>query len=171
MRGVRFTKAEVSLLELILAPDANLSGLVLTPLQRRSASFIHTKLQDAQEATINPSIQPIERSLICGGKHKVIPLITGHARASKQAGECMVTAEQAQLVGEWMFNQQWIKGTSTIIDVLNKWHQWYPKAVAWQEETKRGVKPGLGLSNVDTGPSTNKSGQGIKVGHTAQGFR
>lgn len=145
MRGVRFTKAEVEFLN-SLAADWTEDDLGAKDW--RAWCSIKAKLDKAQEpAGVN--VQPIEDALIKAAVGKVVALEGGHARASVQAKNVGATPELAALVGGYMARQSWLHGPLTLIDVLNKWHTWLPKARA--TEPPPGLEPGL---NAETRPSS-----------------
>lgn len=150
MRGVRFNKAELAYLLDLLEYE-----IVGEPAKARKLSAsIREKLQKAQEPA-GVDVGPIEDALVKASLGKVVPLEGGYARASRQAKAVGVTPELAELVGKWIARQHWLSSPLTLIDVLNKWHQWLPKARA--TEPPPGMEPGL------------QRGPGEKVNHGKAG--
>lgn len=158
MRSIRLTKPQVSWFKSIAA---------LFPAIPVHYSAILTKIEEAQEPLVSTGvyINPLQDVLIASAGNKVVSLTdnVGLARASKQASLLGLTSESTndfRLMGEWISTQQWIKasnGVLTIIDVLNKWSQWWPKVKA--------------MTNANPRPNTNNQGPVLKTGRTAQGFR
>lgn len=171
MRGVRFTAGERDLLDLILAAP-HTQALATKPLLVRYLTSIRNKLAEACEPTLGVHVQPLEQALILAANHKVVPLLNGHERASRQAGSLLCTIEDMSLVGEWMLRQSWLTGKFTILDVLNKWSSWYAKAISDRDASK-GPKKGIGngQSTADTGQNINRPSQAVAVKRPTQGFR
>lgn len=163
MRGIRLTKDEVSLIEQVFN-DSYFTSSMDDNKSFKARNSILSKISSAQAPSVNPSIKPLEDILVSNAGGKVIPLSDplGYARASRQAGLLGLndaTGQDFATMGIWINTQAWIKtmnGFLTILDVLNKWSQWFPKAKA---------------SNVNTGQSPNKSGQGITGRRPASGLR
>lgn len=175
MRGVRFTAGEQQLLNELLSPTPVLAIKLGTPAMRQKyATSIRNKLAKANEAGISVSIQPLERALIESAGHKVVPLLNGYERASRQAGSLLITVDDCHLVGTWMLSQQWLNGKFTILDVLNKWSSWYAKAIS-ERDSKRPVKKGIGnepkASTTDTRPNIDESSTQPTIRRSSQGFR
>lgn len=163
MRGVRFTKAELELLNgllVMVTPQA-------TPGMWKARNSIMAKLAAAVEAPKGVQVQPVEDALVAASHGKVIKLEGGHAMASRRCTDAKVTPEDAKLVGEWMARQPWLTGPMTLLDVLNKWYQWLPKARATQPPPA--LQAGLGTNGTGQGPA--QAGPAPKVGRTPQGFR
>jgi hypothetical protein len=139
-RGIRLTKAERVWLKAHLHDPCNDYGW--DAKDARLAGSITQKLDASEEAPKGVAIEPIEEALIASARGKVVALEAGHARASVQAKAVGATPETARKVGEWMARQGWLQGPQTIIDVLNKWFQWLPKAKA--TEPPPALQAGLG---------------------------
>lgn len=166
-RGIRLTKAERESLRVLLGPvNVNLNTYG-SKLVRDAATFLK-KLEASEEAPKGVPIEPIEEALIAAARGKVVALEAGHARASVQAKAVKATPEDAKLVGAWMTRQGWLQGPQTVIDVLNKWYQWLPKARATQPPPA--LTPGLG-DDADNGRGTAPAGQANSQRRPAPGLR
>lgn len=122
MKGVRFTKAELALLNDLLSMSED------DPKALKLKASIVAKLAAAVDAPKGVQVQPVEDALVAASHGKVIKLEGGHAIASRRCTDNRVTPEDAALVGAWMARQGWLTGPMTLLDVLNKWPSWLPKA-------------------------------------------
>jgi hypothetical protein len=150
MKGVRFTKAERDLLERVLS----VKHVDLTCWGSKApkvADSILQKLRAAVDAPKGVDIVPVEEALVRAARGKVVPLEDGHAVASRRAQQMKVTPELAEMVGAWMA----LQGPQTILDVLNKWFQWLPKARS--TVPPQTLPPGLG-------PAGRSHEQGVPQG-------
>jgi hypothetical protein len=163
VKGVRFTKAELELLRALLC--------LITPnspkADWKARNSLLAKLEAAVEAPKGVQVQPVEDALVAAAHGKVLKLEGGHAMASRRCTDAKVTPEDAKLVGGWMARQPWLTGPMTLLDVLNKWYQWLPKARATQPPPA--LQAGLGTNGTGQGPA--QAGPAPKVGRTPQGFR
>lgn len=167
-RGIRLTKQERDVLRILLDPATEGSDPGLDRKQKAARDSILAKLDASEEAPKGVSVEPIEDALIASARGKVVALEAGHARASVQAKAVGATPEDAKLVGAWMARQGWLSGPQTLIDVLNKWYQWLPKARA--TEPPPALQPGLGTdAKAERGPGT--PGEAHPPGRPAPGFR
>ena len=116
-------------------------------------------------AGVNPG--PVQDAMVAAAHGKVIALEGGHAQASRRCTDMKVTVEDAKLVGEWMARQHWLTGPMTLLDVLNKWYSWLPKARATQPPPA--LPAGLGSDGAGQGPAT--TGGATKGRRAPQGFR
>lgn len=171
-RGIRLLKAEREFLKGLLAQSEWLER----PKLAKTAASILQKVVDSETAPAGVPIAPIEAALIAATA-KVVALEAGHDRASKMAATVKANPEQAKVIGEWMQRTHWLHGPQTVLDVLNKWYQWLPKARA--TEPPKLLAPGLGpagapsgrqeAGDVRQGPGT--PGQASPKRGTAPGFR
>lgn len=172
MRGVRFTKAERELLEQCLDVTTHDWSCFGTKANGLVAGIL-AKVRAAVEAPAGVSVKPIEDKLIKASRGKVIPLEGGHAVASRRLTAMKVTEEQAELVGAYMARQGWLTSPMTLLDVLNKWYQWLPKARA--TEPPPNLPAGLGPAGApsERGPSEGPAAPSKAAAgrRTAQGFR
>jgi hypothetical protein len=155
MKGIRFTKPEIALIEFL--GDAMQMG----DKDRRIFDSILSKCHQVPSTkSSNPNIKPLEDVLIAQAPSKLIRLTepSGYARASRQAGLLGITSdstEQMAKIGAWINVQHWLPaGSLTILDVLSKWSNWYPKA-----------------NNANIRQSTNKPGSTTQIGRPKAGFR
>jgi hypothetical protein len=165
MRGVRFTRAEMAWLRQWL--DANRQADLDNADQKavKLADSVLAKLDAAQEP-VGVDVGPLEEALEKAAMGKVVRLEGGYARASRQAKNVGATPELMTLVGGWMGRQTWLHGPKTIIDVLNQWHNWVPKARA--TEPPKGMEPGL---NAEAGPSPTAERRQAQGRRPKAGFR
>jgi hypothetical protein len=163
MRGVRFTKAEVQYLKGLLSVEGAF------PKHRIA---VLAKLDKANEPA-GVDVAPIEAALVKASVGKVVPLEGGHARASVQARAMGVTPDLAALVGGWMARQPWLHGPATLLDVLNKWHQWLPKARATEPPPalQPGLKDGLAREPGREASDTGVPAKTARVAKRVPGFR
>ena len=162
-RGIRLTKQEREWLRRFIEPQSRVESK-----GGKLAQSVLQKLAASEEAPKGVSVEPIEDALIASARGKVVALEAGHARASVQAKAVGATPEDAKLVGAWMARQGWLSGPQTLIDVLNKWYQWLPKARA--TEPPPALQPGLGTdAKAERGPGT--PGEAHPPGRPAPGFR
>ncbi len=161
MKGVRFVKAEYAALtslikerlDFVTTKDAKLLGSVLAKLE---------KANDGQPAGV--FVPPLEQALVSAARGKAIPTTPGgHARASKQALAVGATVESMAEVGLWLSRQKWLYEPVTILTVLNKWPEWYPKAKA--TAAPKGISEGLGGVRRET--ETGNMGQGTSSGSSS----
>lgn len=163
-RSVRFTKAERELLGFALG------GVVpFTPKQAKVRDGIFKKLSDSEAAAATVDVGPIEEALIATARGKVVALEGGYPRARVQATAVGATVDDAKLLGGWMARQGWLTGPMTLLDVLNKWVMWIPKARATQPPPA--LEQGLGDSRVSASVVPEKPGQGPGKGRALPGFR
>jgi hypothetical protein len=165
MRGVRFTKGELAWLRTWLPVNRQADLDNADHKAVKAADSVMAKLEKAQEPA-GVDVAPIEAALVKAAMGKVVELEGGHARASIQAKNVGATPELAKLVGEWMARTHWLHGPMTLIDVLNKWHQWLPKARA--TEPPPSLQPGL---NAETGPGTPTKRPAAQGRRQKAGFR
>lgn len=156
MKALRLTKAEHSLIWSFVQDHPG-----------KTAAGLRAKLEKAErQDTVNVAVKPIEDALVAAARGKVVPLVSGHARASVQATRAGATVEDAKVVGEWMARQGWLRGPQTLLDVLNKWPQWLSKAKA--SAPPPSLQPGFG--NADTGSSTEGESSRPAGGRPEPGF-
>lgn len=166
MKGVRFTKAEVACLRAWC--DGELGHTTQTSdTPPKVVRSILTKLDAAETAPSGVAVKPIEDALIRTSHGKVLALEGGHAVASRRLTAMKVTVEDAELVGAYMARQTWMTSPMTLLDVLNKWYQWLPKARATQPPPS--LAPGLGGDGIGQGPAP--AGKTVTGRRPAQGFR
>ena len=165
-RGIRLTKVERAALGAWL--DGELNGATHPAPKAATLRSIHKKLLASEEATAGVDIGPIEAALVAAARGKVVALEAGHGRASVQAKAVGATPETATVVGAWMARQGWLQGPQTVIDVLNKWYQWLPKARATEQPPA--LKPGLG-ADADNGRGPATAGQANPGRRPAPGLR
>lgn len=167
-RGVRLTKAEREWLRRVL----DNRGGDETHWDRRGSKLadgLLKKLEASEETPKGVDIVPIEEALVAAARGKVVALEAGHARASVQAKAVGATPETAKLVGAWMARQGWLQGPQTVLDVMNKWYQWLPKARA--TEPPPSLAPGLGKPDADTRQGTGSPSPAHPSGRSTPGFR
>lgn len=165
MKAIRLTRAEaVRVLQWAGGDADDLSGTITSKL--RAAM---------QEAPKGVAVQPLEEALIKAARGKVVPLVAAgggtFARASRTATELKATPEDAAILGAWMARQGWMRGTFTLLDVLNKWPSWFSKAKA--EEAPRGLPEGLDgrrKETADVGPGAGGQRQAAASGRRKEGF-
>jgi hypothetical protein len=161
-RGIRLTKAERAWLS-----DA-LGNVAWGGKGEKLSKAILDKVAASEESPKGVDIVPIEEALVAAARGKVIALEGGHARASVQAKAVAATPETATMVGAWMARQGWLTGPMTVLDVLNKWYMWLPKARA--TEPPPALSPGLG-ADADTRPGPGTPGKPPTGGRSTPGFR
>jgi hypothetical protein len=152
MRAVRFVKAEYAELVLLLKENTGPDNADATPKRTKLLGSVLAKLEDAngpkQASGVN--IGPLESALVSAARGKVVPTVPGgYARASRQALLLGATLEQMGEVGRWLSVQRWLTNPVTIIGVLNKWPDWYPKAHA--SMPPKGTQEGLGNAKPPAG--------------------
>lgn len=123
-----------------------------------------SKIDKASEPTKSIDIKGLESTLILQSGKKVIALAddAGKARAARQAKLLELdndSISSMETMGRWIRNQKWLTGKLTILDVLNKWSSWWPKAL----EANHG--------NTNAGPGINGPSDEFTVRRTPQGFR
>jgi hypothetical protein len=165
MKGVRFTKAEANVIRDAL--DCLVDGVVGDLKPKHPYHTIKAKLDAAENGESGVAVKPIEDALVKASRGKVLPLEGGHAIASRRMTAMKVTVEEAELVGEWMSRQGWLSSAMTLLDVLNKWYQWLPKARATQPPPS--LAPGLGANGTRQGP--DPAGKAAPGRRSPQGFR
>lgn len=165
-RGLRFTKAERDFLKFALGEAVDWGAYGSKAF--KAAETVRAKVVESESAAATLDVAPIEAALIATARGKVIALEGGFARARVQATACKATVDDAQMVGAWMSRQGWLTGPMTLIDVLNKWHQWTPKARATQPPPA--LSPGLGTDAPDA-RSPAAAGKAAAGGRSTQGFR
>lgn len=171
MRGVRFTKAELAFLRNVLGvmkePGTVWDWSCFGTKVKEHATSLLAKLDAAETVPAGVAVKPIEDALIKSSHGKVLALEGGHAVASRRLTQMKVTAEDAELVGAYMARQQWLTSPMTLLDVLNKWYQWLPKARATQPPPS--LAPGLGGDGTGQGPAP--AGKATTGRRPAPGFR
>jgi hypothetical protein len=166
-RGIRLTKAERDTLRKLLSAQYVDLSCYGTRIVKDAASIL-AKVDASEETPKGVDVAPIEEALIAAARGKVIALEGGHARAAVMAASMKATPETATIVGAWMGRQGWLQGPQTLIDVLNKWYQWLPKARA--TEPPPALTPGLGTDATDgRGPAA--AGQKAAGRRSTPGFR
>ncbi len=164
-RGIRLTKAERDFLRAhLLEPH----GLKWSKAEAKAVASILAKVEESEAAAKGVDIVPIEEALVAAARGKVIALEGGHARASVQAKAVGATPADAAMIGAWMARQGWLTGPMTVLDVLNKWFMWAPKARS--TEPPPALAPGLG-ADADTRQGPGTPGTPPPRGRTAPGFR
>lgn len=123
---IKFTKSEITEIQ-SLAEVANAA----------SPDRVYESIIAKCRGTLSPekgiSIGPLETILLTESRSKCVKLATGtgYAAASKMATRLGATADDVRLVGQWLSVQGWLTpGSQTILGVLRKWDDWYPKAKA-----------------------------------------
>jgi hypothetical protein len=167
-RGIRLTKAERGALQEWLENLGNPPMGGPTNKEAKLAASILEKLRESEESPKGVDIVPIEEALVAAARGKVIALEGGHARASVQAKAVGATPEGAAMVGAWMARQGWLTGPMTVLDVLNKWYMWLPKARA--TEPPPALAPGLG-ADADTRQGTGPASPAAAGRRSTPGFR
>lgn len=143
-RSLRLTKAERDFLKKALGTAMDWSHWGTKTV--KTAAGLLAKVEASEERAPGINVEPLEQALMRAARGKVVALEGGFDRASRQAGSVKASEELMVTVGEWMARQSWLTGPMTILDVLNKWYQWVPKAKATQPPP--GLAPGLGASAV-----------------------
>lgn len=168
MKGVRFTKAEVALLEAVFSPRADGSRTYdwscFGKDAQKHGDAIVAKVRAAREAPSGVAVKPIEEALIKASHGKVLALEGGHGRASRMLTAVKATVEDAVLIGAYMARSTWLTSPMTVLDVANKWNSWLPKARATAPPPSLG--PGLG-----TGQGPAPAGKATPGRRPPQGFR
>lgn len=165
MRGVRFTKNELETLQMIIGvaiEDEHEEGY---PNNRtlKDLTSARSKLSKASEPVeVGCDAAALERALISRSMGKVVETTRGgYPRASRQATQCGATVDQMIIMGEWLARQKWRTEPTTIIEVLNKWPEWFPKAKATANPL--GTREGLsGKSKARMPDSKRPEGFGTK---------
>lgn len=165
-RGLRFTKPERDFLKHAFGTAVDW-GAFGTKEAKLAASIL-TKVVASESAPNTVDAAPLEVALIAGARGKVIALEGGWPRARVQATAVKATVEDARMVGEWMARQGWLTGPMTLLDVLNKWNMWVPKARTTQPPPA--LSPGLGADAPDA-RSPAAAGNAAPGGRSTQGFR
>lgn len=168
MKGVRFTKAERELLEVMLAAATDWTWHTKDAIKLGNSML--EKLRAAVEAPAGVSVKPIEDALIQSSRGKVVPIMDGHSMVSRRLTAMKVTAEQARAVGAYLGRSSFFTGPFTIIDVVDKWYKWLPKAQA--TEPPPALEPGLGTGGqAQSGQGPAGPGKAPPGRRTPQGFR
>lgn len=167
MRGVRFTKSELS--ALLNWADGERNGTTHPSPSAKDVAAIQSKLRSAATAPAGVSVRPLEEALIKAALGKVIPLEGGYARASRMATLVKATPEDAALLGAWMYRQGWMTSAMTLLDVLNKWDFWMPKARATAPPP--GLPAGLGSHGRADGPGASAAGKALAGRRPPPGLR
>lgn len=155
-RGVRFTKAERAFIRAAFARETG-----------RTALAILAKLDAADVAAPGVDVGPIEEALMAAARGKVLAMEGGFGRASVMAAAVNATPETAAMVGAWLARTAYFTQPMTLLDVLNKWHTWLPKARATQPPPA--LEPGLGPNATD-GRSPAQAGQATQGRRRPPGF-
>lgn len=169
-RSIRFTKAERDFLKLVLGPTMDWSHLGTKVVKTAAACL--KKLEESEEQTAGVEVGPIEEALIAAARGKVLALEGGFGRASVMAASMKVTPELAALVGSYLARNNFFTGPFTLLDVLNKWYQWLPKARATAPPTS--LPSGLGPAGKTDAPDVGSpaaAGKAATSGRRAPGFR
>lgn len=167
-RSLRLTKAERDWLKTSIPLLLEIKLLDKGKSAKLGASVL-AKVVASEERAPGIDIGPLEDALERAARGKVIRLEGGFDRASRQAGAVKASVELMVTVGEWMARQSWLTGPMTILDVLNKWYMWLPKARATQPPP--GLSPGLGSGDRDDGQSPAPAGKAPPGGRRAPGLR
>ena len=170
-RGIRLTKAERDTLRKLLGAQYVDLSTYGTRIVRDAASIL-AKVDASEAETKGVDIRPIEDALVAAARGKVVALEAGHGRASVQAKAVGATPETATVVGAWMARQGWLQGPQTVIDVLNKWYQWLPKARATEPPAHlpQGLGP-AGKPDANNGRGPAPAGQANPGRRPAPGLR
>ena len=172
MRGIRsFTKAEYEWLmewmEQAIEADKEYGDTKRVKVGESLMAKLK-RVQEPREAGANAA--SLESALIRAAGGKVVPTTRGgYARASRQATQVGATVEQMEEIGLWLRRQSWLTQPVTIIGVLNKWPDWYPKAKA--TAAPRGTKEGLGGEVSDLRPGSTGGSKSFGGGRPKAGFR
>lgn len=166
-RGLRFTKPERDFLKSALGSAVDWAAFGAK--EAKAAASILAKVEASESAPTTVDAAPLEAALIAGARGKVIALEGGWPRARVQATAVKATVEDARMVGEWMARQGWLLGPMTLLDVLNKWHFWLPKARATQPPPR--LEEGLGKQGVSEGVVPEKQGKAAGKNRAVPGFR
>lgn len=172
-RGIRLTKTERESLRVLIGPvNVNL-GSHGSKLVRDAAAILR-KLSDSEETPKGVDIVPIEEALIAAARGKVIPLEGGHAQASVRAAQMKATPEDAALVGAYLARTAYFTQPMTVLDVLNKWWSWLPKARA--SAPPPSLAPGLGSNGLAREPTEASGNAGVqkpagRMAKSVPGFR
>lgn len=166
-RSLRLTKAERDFLKKALGTAMDWSHWGTKTV--KTAAGLLAKVEASEERAPGVNVEPLEQALMRAARGKVVALEGGFDRASRQAGSVKASEELMVTVGEWMARQSWLTGPMTILDVLNKWYMWLPKARATQPPP--GLAPGLGAGDRDDGPSPAAAGKAPAGGRRAPGLR
>lgn len=165
MRAIRITKSQRTTLEHLASLDWD------SKVIRKDLSDLLRKMVEADTDDVPVHIGLLESALITNSNNKCIGIDSfGWARATRQArlvGLGDGNVGDMVVMGKWLSCQQWLPAQSlTIIDVLNKWVTWWPKAQA-------AIKPVLkkGLNEPITGPNPGVKDVKVKAATTGQGFR
>lgn len=164
-RSIRFTKAERDVLCSVLTEWADATAMVK---MAKTARAVVAKVRESEEQQVGVDVAPIEEALIASARGKVLALEGGYGRASAQARSVQATAEQAALIGAYLARNNFYTGPFTLLDVLNKWYQWLPKARATAPPPALG--PGLAADASDVG-SPASAGKAPAGRRSAPGFR
>lgn len=170
-RGIRLLKAEREFLKALLGPSMDYShrGKKAVAL----AESILTKVEESESKAKGVPVAPIEEALIAAARGKVLQLDpAAYGRASRMAEAVKATPEDAKRIGAWMARQGWLNQEQTLLDVLNKWYQWLPKARATEPPPPlpAGLGP-AGKPDADTRQGTGTPGQAHPPGRSTPGFR
>lgn len=169
MKGVRLTAKLANYLRELLSEgsrdhDHKMDAEILKRLEKAS---------DGNPAGVY--VPPLESALIAAARGKAVATTPGgHARASKQALAVGATVEQMTEVGVWLARQRWLTEPLTILTVLNKWAEWYPKAHA--TSAPKGIAEGLGNGGKateapDLGQASGGASKAPTHGRSPEGFR
>lgn len=157
MKAVRFSGAEVTHLRSVLL-DTGVGARILA------------KLVKAETAPVSIDVRALENRLIETAAGRVIALCSGWALASRRAAAIAPADDDIRAMGRWLSCQHWLTGPLTLLDVLNKWDSWLPKA---RNHALPGVPAGL-RSHVpkdNNGRGVASSGEATPRRRQAPGFR
>lgn len=164
-RPVRLTLAQVALLLDLLTLD----GLEAPTLKMHRA--VRAKLE-ASTVPAAPGVDPraLEAALLESARGRVVALpsgASGYSRAAATARNVHATVEDARVVGAWLGRQGWMRGTMTVLGVLNKWDDWLGRARAEAPPTRAEEGYG-GTTDTPNGPA--RPGPGGRGRGKAEGF-
>jgi hypothetical protein len=158
-RPIRFSAAEIA----FLLADG------LSPGGGKLMAKVVGKLEAALEpAPKGAAVAPLEAALehACPGKvARLLP--SGYGRASKRAAQLGATPDDVTTVGRWL-HRWWTRGTVTLLDVLNRWDTWLPKARA--EAGPQGLSEGFDVK-ADVGQGARTGSSPVAQGRSPAGFR
>ena len=171
MRGVRYTKAEAGWLRDVVTRWLSVDHGQRSVADTRLGERILEKLTAAETAEGGLNVAPLESALVGAARGKVVATTPGgYARASRQARAVGATVDAMGEVGRWLAAQKWLTDPVTILTVLNKWPEWYPRAKA--SAAPKGIPEGLGGGQTaDVRRGAEGGGGPAKTGRPPSGFR
>lgn len=144
-RKILVTAAELDALRFI----AERSGIYDETADGRKVTRVLARLLAKAEKARAPqpeqaeaaSVSALESVLLANAGKRVTKLARLTAREyvmlSRDIRERGVSEDQMRVLALWLRRQKWMRGTTTLIQVLRNWGAWYGRAAAEEQEGRR----------------------------------